>query len=156
TAPEVPGAPDSGILQTGCAGCGCGSGFGSLCGPGVLGSGACGSCCYPGKNFCCSECDDCRTSLGRFFCGFYQCLCCPDPCYDPCWLAVADSAFFVDNARPVTQMRLRYDNQWGVKDVDRAEFYWPRVRTLPNQIGPGGMCARQGFGKGPGGIPEEV
>lgn len=140
--------PDSGIVQTGCAGCGGGSGLGSLCGPGELGSGACGSCCYPGRNFCCSD-NDSHTKLGRLIDGFYHCLCCPDPCYDPCWLPVADTGFFVDAARPVTQMRLRWDNQFRITDADRAEYIFARYRTMPNQLGPGGPWAKIGFGKGP-------
>ena len=37
--------------------------------------------------------------------GLYEALCCPDPCYEPRWLAVADAAFTCEAARPVTQQR---------------------------------------------------
>jgi hypothetical protein len=147
----------SGLVQTGCSSCGggCGSGLGTLCGPGELGSGGCGDCCYPGRNFCCSDCD-CPTAIGRFFCGFYQCICCPDPCYDPCWLPVADTAFFLDQARPVTQMRLRYGADFGFKTPDRAEYFYARARTNPNQLEATGPCSLHGFGKGPNCIASEV
>ena len=39
---------------------------------------------------CCKE-----GVLGRAYCGLYEALCCPDPCYDPQWCAVADAAFHV-------------------------------------------------------------
>jgi hypothetical protein len=126
---KVPLAP-GGLLQTGCSSCGSGMSMGSL------GAG-CGEGCYPGRtNECCYNSD---SFLGRLFGGFYECICCPDPCYEPKWLPVADSAFFVDAARPVTQMRLRWDEAWDMRDPDRAEFFYARqglrgphnlVRTL--------------------------
>src|SRR5438876_1020581 len=76
TTPGDRGLPDPGIVQAGCGGCGCGSGLGSLCGPGELGSGGCGTCCYPGRNFCCSDCDWATGPFSRLLCGFYQCVCC--------------------------------------------------------------------------------
>ena len=39
----------------------------------------------------------------------YHNLCCPDPCYDPRWWALADAAFFTSAARPVSQQRFRWD-----------------------------------------------
>src|SRR5262249_18842724 len=139
----------SGIVQTsGCNGCGCGSGLGTLCGPGELGSGGCGSWCFPRPHFCLPRRrrpPTVRRVLRR-----------PDPGYDPCWLPVADTAFFLDAARPVTQMRLRYGHDFGFKNPDRAEFFQARARTNPNQLEPGGPCALHGFGKGPGCIASEV
>ena len=90
----------------GCASCG--------------GCGSCGSCgCW---------CEDCqsRTRIGRFFCGVYHGMCCPDPCYDPHWKALADSAFFTEAARPVTQSRLRWDAGLNMVLPDRAEYFWAR------------------------------
>src|SRR5581483_157756 len=69
---------ESGILQTGCSSCGGPNSGGKLCGPGELGSGGCGSCCVPGRNYCCTDCDECTSKCGKFLCGFYHCLCCPD------------------------------------------------------------------------------
>jgi hypothetical protein len=44
-------------------------------------------------------------------------------------LAVADAAFFVDAARPITQMRIRWDTMRNMRNPDRAEYYWARVRA---------------------------
>jgi hypothetical protein len=68
---------------------------------------------------------------------FYHCICCPDPCYEPCWIAVANNAFFVDAARPITQMRVRWDAGLDFTFPDRAEFFWARA---------------DGKGKGPNGV----
>src|SRR5207302_7902554 len=94
------GTTDSGVVQANCSTCG-----GGLPGmPGCNGcEGGCGEGCVPGRRPCCPcNADNC---IGRFFCEFYDCICCPDPCYEPRWIAVANAAFFVDSARPVTQMR---------------------------------------------------
>ena len=117
--PTMPTA--DGITQAGC----------STCGGGLLGGGGgdclgcgCGSGqCLPGRRpcDCCCSTDTC---LGRFINGVYQCVCCPDPCYYPVWLAVADAAYFVDAARPITQLRLRVDQMWDMNSPDRAEFFW--------------------------------
>jgi hypothetical protein len=124
------------------------------CGGGLLGAAAgdfpgcgCGGGCVPGrdKRYCCGC--DCDGPLGRFLCGVYDCICCPDPCYEPRWLAIADSAFFVDSARPVTQMRIRLDSGLGWKQPDRAEFFWPRERVT---------SATPGTGKGPAGVATHV
>jgi hypothetical protein len=123
--PTTP-ATDS-ILQTGCSTCGgglLGLGGGGDC----LGCGCGGGDCIPGRKPCTCCCDS-DTVVGRFINGLYQCVCCPDPCYDPHWLAVADAAFFQDAARPITQMRLRIDQMWDMNSPDRAEFFWARQRT---------------------------
>ncbi len=111
------------VIQAGCASCGnlpspagrlfsgCNCGGGGKCVPGRE---ACSPCCHEGV-------------VGRFLCELYQCFCCPDPCYDPRWLPVADAAFFTDAARPVTQMRLRYDAGVNLILPDRAEFFWARA-----------------------------
>ena len=70
--------------------------------------------------------------------GIHHCLCCPDPCYEPQWIPVADAAFFVDSARPVTQTRLRWDSAFDMPHPDKAEFFWARA---------------DGHGKGPSPTP---
>jgi hypothetical protein len=101
--------------------------------PALLGGcstvGACSTCgvgsCTPG----CSQCYPCnaRTRIGRFACEIYHALCCPDPCYDPKWMPLADSAFFVEAVRPVTQQRLRWDAGLQMVFPDRAEYFWARA-----------------------------
>jgi hypothetical protein len=80
----------------------------------------------PGRRPCQGYCEG-ETAVGRFLCGVYECICCPDPCYDPSWLAVADAAFFVEAARPVSQMRFRWDHGHHLIFPDRAEFFWARA-----------------------------
>jgi len=57
----------------------------------------------------------------------YESVCCPDPCYEPKWTALADAAYFTAAARPVSQTRFRWDA--GLRGVlpDRAEFFWARA-----------------------------
>jgi hypothetical protein len=123
------GTADSGVVQAGCSTCG------ELAPPPACDNG-CGECCVPGRRPCCPcNADSC---IGHFFCDFYQCICCPDPCYDPRWIAVANAAFFVDSARPVTQMRIRYDAGFDMKVPDRNEFFWARADGMgkgPNSPG---------------------
>jgi hypothetical protein len=57
----------------------------------------------------------------------YECICCPDPCYDPQWIGAANAAFFVDGARPMTQMRIRWDSGLNMQFPDRAEYFWARA-----------------------------
>src|SRR5262249_49599073 len=111
------------------------AGYGAIAGgvPGLLptgesdcGPGGCDGCCYAGRKpcDCCVNSDSC---FGRFFGGLYECICCPVPCYEPHWIPLADSAFFVDGARPVTQMRIRGDFGWDLEFPDRAEWFWARA-----------------------------
>ena len=124
------GDVDGSVIPAGCASC---SG-------GVLGlppsdldeGGGCASCgcggngCVPGRRPCDCCCDAC-DGPGRFVCGIYQCICCPDPCYEPHWTALADSSFFqTTGPRPITQMRLRYDEGWNMPFPDKSEFFMPR------------------------------
>jgi hypothetical protein len=69
-------------------------------------------------------------------------------------MAVADAAFFVDAARPITQMRLRYDAGFDFQRPDRAEFFM--AREAVNQQEPSGPCTRHGFGRGPAWIASKV
>jgi hypothetical protein len=107
----------------------------SSCGGGLIGSFAtgsfgcgdgCGGCCYPGRKPC-DCCDVPNNCVGRLFYGVYECICCPDPCYEPHWNALADAAFFTDAPRPMTQLKFRYDDVWHYPFPDKAEFLWPRA-----------------------------
>jgi hypothetical protein len=95
------------------------------CADGECGAG-CNGCCYPGHKLCDCCCNS-NNCFGRFFGGVYECICCPDPCYEPHWVPLADSAFFVDGARPVTQMRFRGDFGWDLQFPDRGEYFWARA-----------------------------
>ncbi len=150
--PAVADAPhvDPNVQQAGCANCGGlfrdeGAAGGGSCASGSCGGGACRP--GPSRPYC-GQCNA-EGPCGRIFCTLYDCICCPDPCYAPHWMPVADSAFFVDNFRPVTQTKLTWDNNWDMVRPDRAEFFWARERTTPGQLG-------GGTGKGPGGIASRV
>jgi hypothetical protein len=139
-APAAP-SPDGGVVQASCQSCG-----GGLLGgpPGCIG-GCGGGQCVPGRLNCCSPCLA-DTCCGRVLCCLYNCVCCPDPCYEPHWIGAANAAFFVDSARPVTQMRLRWDNNIGIPRPDRSE-YW-MARESVNQLIPTGPCTRTGSARG--------
>ena len=62
----------------------------------------------------------------RFVGALYDVLCTPDPCYQPKWIALADTAFFTDSARPVSQTRLRWEYSQMGAYMDRGEYYWAR------------------------------
>jgi hypothetical protein len=50
-------------------------------------------------------------------------------------VALADAAYFVDAARPITQMRLRFDQMWNMNSPDRAEFFWAQQgKKGPNTV----------------------
>ncbi len=137
---------------SGCSSGSCSSGGCSSCGTGGGGC-ASGTCsprptygcgyggCFPGHNNCCPIDEGCGP-FHKFFACFYHCLCCPDPCYEPHYILEANSAFWVDGARPVTQTRIRWDSFHNFTQVDRSEFFWART---------GG-----GGGKGPGATPNRL
>jgi hypothetical protein len=81
--------------------------------------------CFPGQKAC--DPIEAHTAVGRFFANLYECLCCPDPCYQPSWIPEANAGFFVDYARPQTITRLRYDAMPHLEFPDRAEYWWPRA-----------------------------
>lgn len=135
-------APVSAIIQTGCPTCGGLSGAPNItghvgcstCGGGGS-SGDCGNgCptghCYPGKK--CGTCNgdfqrpESCGRVGSVLNGVFDCLCCKDPCYDPCWVPAANAAFFQDAARPRSQMRLRWDMGYNMTQPDRNEWFWAR------------------------------
>ena len=141
TPPEGPAIPANvaapAPVEAPCASCG---GAGTLPpGPGGILTG-CTSCggtgCVPGRKP--SQGFHYHTVLGRFFGNLYECLCCPDPCYEPSWIPEANAGFFVDWARPRTIQRVRYEHVNDFMFPDRSEFFWAR-----ENVGKGG-------GKGPG------
>lgn len=121
-------APVSGLMQVGC----------SRCAGGLFGIGAnvpyeamdgCEDCrsgqCHAGRQ----PCHPClaHSFLGHLCCSLYECICCPDPCYEPRYLAVADAAFFTETARPVSTQRFRWDCAQNVTLMDRNEYFWARA-----------------------------
>jgi hypothetical protein len=99
---------------------------GGLLGPLFGGGGSCANGkCVPGRQNC-SWCNY-DTVWGRLIGGIYDCVCCPDPCYEPRWLDEANAAFFQDGARPVTTTRIRWDNGLNYHFPDAAEFFWARI-----------------------------
>jgi len=138
-----PAKPD--ILQAGCSSCGSVGtpwlqsnplgcyGCGGPMGVGSCSDGCGGPHCVPGRLGCCEPCCA-KTRIGRFFCAMHEALFCPDPCYEPCWVPAANSSFFVDSAKPMTQMRMYWDaGVNGNGGGDRAGFFW----ASPTLGGPG-------------------
>jgi hypothetical protein len=116
---------DNGVVQASCSTC-----SGGLFGPYASAPGGCydgcGGSCYPGRKPC-DCCDVPNNCIGRLCHGVYECICCPDPCYEPHWNALADSSFFADAPRPMTQLKLRYDHIWHYPFPDKAEYLWARA-----------------------------
>ncbi|MCE9529815.1 MAG: hypothetical protein K8T89_01540 [Planctomycetes bacterium] len=116
------------VLQAGCSSCGAG-----MLGAGAASSYLSGDCsgddceggCFPGRK----NCVPCvgQNCISRMFCAFHDCLCCPDPCYEPRWIGAANAAFFVDAARPISQTRIRWDSGRNMILPDRAEYFWARI-----------------------------
>ncbi len=93
--------------------------------------GGCASCgggwrCAPGHKPC-EPCEAHDGPLGRLFCDFYECLCCPDPCYEPTWRQIPNAALFVDGARPVTQTEVRWNGFRNGHFPDRSEYLFARA-----------------------------
>ncbi len=114
---------DSDLKWANCATCG---GIGSLS-PGA----PCASCggrgfCAPGQGPCYPI--EAHTTLGRFFADLYECLCCPDPCYQPAWVPEANASFLLDYARPKTITRIRFDYMGDMQNPDMSEYWWPEAR----------------------------
>jgi hypothetical protein len=120
------------VVPAGCSSCSKGLAPGLDVLPTFGGGGGCASCgdcggagCVPGR-YPCDCCLDESTCVGRLLGGIYKCICCPDPCYEPHWVALADAAFFQEGPRPVTQMNLRYEHVWDYPFPDKAEYLWAR------------------------------
>ena len=117
----------------GCAGCGRFHGLGPRWSHGAGDSDAGGGCAACGAGWSCAPghrpCYPCESDskCGQFFCDFYHCICCPDPCYDPQWIPQANAAFFVDGARPTTQTELRWNGGVNGNYPDRSEYLWARA-----------------------------
>lgn len=140
--PESPVVQTGGIVDpmvkqaSGCCGLSAfhnGSGFasrGGSCGDGRCGNGGGGNCgeygCIPGRRPCHGGCDD-DSWFGRVFGCILREICCPDPCYEPRWIAEANAAFFQISPRPVTQTRLRWDAGFRLGRPDTAEFFWAKI-----------------------------
>jgi hypothetical protein len=112
---------DTSVKKAYCSTCG---------GGGPRFGGSCSSCgassgrCIPGRKNCAAPCPD--TLYGRIFGNLYECLCCPDPCYQPSWIPAANASFFTDYARTRTITRLRWDHGWNMQFPDRSEYFWAR------------------------------
>jgi hypothetical protein len=78
-------------------------------------------------------CDDGCGKFWNLCSNLFECYCCPDPCYEPTWHAVANAGLFIDHARPRSTMMFRYDSGVNLILPDRAEFFWSRI----GQKGPG-------------------
>lgn len=100
-------ANGSGAAEVGCSSCG-------DCGPGRP--------CAPGAQKCEPFPDG--NVFTRAAGIIYEIVCCPDPCYQPKWEPIADSAFFVDPARPVSNTRFEWDYFNHFAYPDRAEYFW--------------------------------
>jgi hypothetical protein len=123
---------DAQVNQAGCATCG---GYHSL-GDGselheAIGIGCSGGSCIPGRQPCNLPANECNTIVGAFLQNLYQCVCCPDPCYQPQWVPAANASFFADYARPRTVTRLRYDNLEDMTRPDRNQFWIQGVTANP-------------------------
>src|SRR5262249_12662330 len=89
--------------------------------------------CYPGKKPC-DCCGEARSKCGRLFCGIYECICCPDPCYEPRWVPLANAALFVDPARPATQIRLRGGFGWDLRLPGKGQGFWAQEKGRGPQL----------------------
>jgi hypothetical protein len=74
-------------------------------------------------------------------CALYQCICCPDPCYEPHWIPIADAAFFVEGVRPQSQQEFRWESGRNLIFPDRAEYFWARADGSGRGPTPGGSGA---------------
>jgi hypothetical protein len=127
-----------GILPISCQNCGLPP---SSTGPGVYGWGkkygppACDIGCADGgcgEGGCAAGYPQCETCSGqgrccRLFCAFHDAICCPDPCYEPRWVAAANAAFFVPSVRPTTYTRFRWDYGSDLTTPDRGEAFWAAI-----------------------------
>jgi hypothetical protein len=135
---------DANVERTACATCG---GFhSSLDGPALHGCLTCGGQnCVPGQKPCNPPANECNTVIGAFCQSLYECLCCPDPCYQPAWVPAANASFFADYARPRTVTRIRYDNLEDMTRPDRNQFFINQValpRSNAVRIPPSRIFAR--------------
>ncbi len=121
------------VVQTSCSSCGTGfygtsNGMVSS-GCGSCGQSDCGGCgsCFPGQT--CHSCVGSNT-FENFFCQLHNAVCCPDPCYEPTWIAAQNAAFFQDSARPVNQTRIRWDHGSNLNFPDRNNYFFAPPSSL--------------------------
>lgn len=122
---------DTNVKPAGCATCG-----GDWVGPAPADcfkgcengcpTGSCNGHCYPGQAPC--GYTNPETFIGRFCNELKCCFCCSDHCYEPRWIAAANSAFFTDDPRPVSQTRIRWEKGHNLVLPDRNEFFWARTK----------------------------
>ncbi|MBA4191464.1 MAG: hypothetical protein C0467_26085 [Planctomycetaceae bacterium] len=96
--------------------------------------------CSPGRKPC--EPFPAKNRAQQLVGVLYESVCCPDPCYEPKWTALADAAYFTAAARPVSQTRFRWDAGLGGVLPDRAEYFWARADGLG--LGPRPVAPRLG------------
>lgn len=101
--------------------------------------GFCTKCFFPEDEL--SPCGIPERSACGFCHNLYECICCPDPCYEPRWQPLADTAFFVETARPVTQQRIRWDAGMNLILPDRSEYFWARADGIGDGPRPNGALA---------------
>jgi hypothetical protein len=113
---------DGEVAQAGCPTCG---GFHTVADGPIFHEalGCADGNCIPGRKPCYPPPGECSTVWGAFCQNLYQCLCCPDPCYQPAWVPAANASLFADYARPRTVTRLRYDNLEAMTRPDRNQFF---------------------------------
>ena len=111
---------DPGVSKVGCTRCG------QLGDPGDLNFGYCATGrCTPGRAMCYPYTGD--SIFQRVSSLIYQCLSCPDPCYEPSWKPLANAGFMLDSPRPQTMFRLRYDRWSNITTPDRGGFFWAQA-----------------------------
>ena len=93
--------------------------------------------CYAGRKGCDCCCDS-ESKWGHLWCGIYKCICCPDPCYEPCFVPLANAALGVDPVQPVTQVRIRADFGWAMTSPDKAEWFWAQEKGRGPSLSSGG------------------
>ncbi len=80
--------------------------------------------CFPGRKPCCPTG---TGTFARFFHGVHDCLCCPDPCYEPRWVPAANAGIFLDFARPRSMTRFRWNHGENLILPDRNEYFWGAI-----------------------------
>ncbi len=121
---DPPATWDPKIEPAGCPTCGGRAGISANPAPNPSCTTCGGTGCSPGSAACYPF--PATTHLGRFVGGLYECLCCPDPCYQPSWVPESNASFFLDYARPRTITRFRVDEALDMNFPDRNEFFWAR------------------------------
>jgi len=142
-APIGPNKDTTLLQQAGCVGCDGGLFPSNVpvngAGPGIYGYGrrgggdsTCNLGCTDagcGENGCVPGRAPCTTCVGcgpvtRLACAFRNAFNCPDPCYEPKWIAAQNASIFLESARPLTQTRFRWDAGRNMNTPDRAQFFW--------------------------------